>query len=250
MSLIAVEPKDGAKVLRMVRGVTNAIDLDLVLALGKELEAIEEEGSSDGIVLTGNDKFFSIGFDLPALVELDRKDMATFYKAINRVSIGLYLFPRPTVAAIAGHATAGGCILALCCDHRFIAEGHKLMGLNEIKLGLPVPYPADRILTQMVGERHARDIMGSGDFYKPEASLAMGMVDKVLPIDQVLEACLEKARTLGQMPVQAFRKIKANRVEPVKGQVLARLESREEAFLDMWFSEDTQKLLQEALKNF
>ena len=74
--------------------------------------------------------------------------------------------------------------MALCCDYRFIAEGRKLMGLNEVKLGVPVPYLGDCILRHLVGARHARDIMDTGDFYHPEVLLQMGMVDQALPLEK------------------------------------------------------------------
>lgn len=77
--------------------------------------------------------------------------------------LALYTLPKPVVAAITGHAIAGGCILALCCDYRFISEGRKLMGLNEVKLGVPVPYLADRVLHALVGTRYAREIIESGE---------------------------------------------------------------------------------------
>ena len=112
----------------------------------------------------------------------------------------LFTFPKPTAAAISGHAIAGGCILTLCCDYRYIAEGRKLMGLNEIKLGVPVPYVADCILRSLVGFRHAREIMESGDFYQPETSFQKGLVDAVLPLENVLAPVASRVDIFCQTP--------------------------------------------------
>jgi enoyl-CoA hydratase/carnithine racemase len=162
----------------------------------------------------------------------------------------LYTLPKPTIAALTGHAIAGGCVLALCCDYRFIAEGKKLMGLNEIKLGVPVPYPGDRILSQMVGARKAQEIMEGGEFYPPEESYKIGMVDQVSPLEQVLPEAIKQAKLLGAMPNKAYGMIKRNRVEGVESQVQAQLAKKEKFFLECWYSDETRKRLQEAIKKF
>jgi len=162
----------------------------------------------------------------------------------------LYRWPKPTVAAIPGHATAGGCILALCCDYRFITEGRKLMGLNEIKLGVPVPYPADCILRQVVGTENAREIMDTGEFYPPEKLLQMGMVDQVLPLDQVLPKAIEKARLEGALPDETFGLSKRSRVGKIEAQILERLAEQEQLFVERWYSDETRERLREAMKKF
>ncbi len=250
MAPIGTEKTDNVCIITLDGSETNPIDLELVTALSNELDSIENDKTIKGVVLTGNHKFFSIGFNIPDLIKLDRHEMETFFRAMDQLSLRIYTFPKPTVIAVTGHAIAGGCILAVCCDYRYLSEGRKLMGLNEIKLGLPVPFPADRILNQIVGTRNAREIMESGDFYEPEGALALGLVDRVLPGEQVLPAAVKKARTLGLMPSQAFRRTKGNRVEPTRDLILAALDERMEAFLDFWFSLDAQVLLEDAAKNF
>ena len=250
MSLIEREDIEGVARVGLENGVTNPISLELVQDLHGLVLEVRDDPTVRALVISGNDKFFSIGFDLPTLSKLGKEDLMFFYQSFNRLSIDLYTMPKPTVAALKGHAIAGGCILALCFDYRFISEGRKLMGLNEVKLGLPVPYPADNILRQLVGDRYARDIMEEGEFYGPEDCLKMGLVDEVLPKDKVLDRSMEKARQLGEKPAVAFGVIKQNRVEPVKGRILARLEQRELFFLECFFSEGTQALVKEAVKKF
>jgi enoyl-CoA hydratase/carnithine racemase len=166
------------------------------------------------------------------------------------VCLRLYTFPKPTVAAITGHAVAGGCILALCCDYRLIAEGKKLMGLNEIKLGVPVPYLADCVLQGIVGTRCARDMMDTGEFYVPADALRMGLVDAVFPVGDVLPKAVEKARLLGAWPPPAFALIKRNRVEQIEQRVMARREEKERLFVDCWYSEEARQRLKEAIEKF
>lgn len=249
--MIKLAVEDGIAVVRLDRGVINALNLQLVQELAETLQRLKLDAEVHGLVLgSANDKFFSIGFDIPQLYDLTRDDFDLFYQAFNRLCLALYTFPKPTVAAMTGHAIAGGCILALCCDYRFIAEGRRLMGLNEIKLSVPVPYPADCMLRHLVGWRFARDVMESGEFFEPDQLLRMGMVDQVLPLEQVLSSSSEKSRALGALPPAAFAMIKRNRVEMVEAQILARLEEKEQFFIECWYSDEAREHLKEAMKRF
>jgi enoyl-CoA hydratase/carnithine racemase len=249
--MILVEHQDNVAIVKLQRGVTNPLDRGLVDQLGRTLQRVGGDPAVRSVVLgSASDKFFSIGFDIPQLFELARPEFATYYQAFNRVCLDLFTLSKPTVAAITGHAIAGGCILALCCDYRLIADGRKLMGLNEIKLGVPVPYVADRILRDLVGGRHARQIVESGQFYLPDESLSLGLVDQVCPVDQVLPQSIGRAALLGSLSSEAFALIKRNRVERVEAEILARLEDKEQLFVERWYSEEARGRLREAMAKF
>ena len=235
----------------MDRGVTHAIDLDLVMALTDAFDRLGRDEDVHGVVLTGSGrKFFSIGFDLPRLIELDRAGFGDFYHRFNLLCVKIHTLRKPVVAAVNGHAIAGGCILALCCDYRFIAENRTLTGLNEIKLGVPVPYPADCMLRRLVGERVARDIMESGDFYPADQALKLGLVDQALPADRVLSGSVGRAELLSRLPAGGRVVIKRNRTESIERRILSRLEEKERLFLDCWFSETTRIRLEKAAEKF
>lgn len=251
MALVKIEKLDGVSVLRLANGVTNPISLELIREISKVLDELSNDGGTHSVVITGtNNKFFSIGFDLPNLYKQGKDEIRSFYISYNRLCLDLYTFPKPTVAALTGHAIAGGCILAICCDYRVIATGKKLMGLNEIKLGVPVPYPGDVILKQIIGTRFAQMIMEVGEFFEPDALIQMGMVNDVVRQKNVLDKALQHARLLGQYPPMAYRMIKKNRVDEVKERILKDLEEKEQYFLNCWFSDETRKLLKEATKKF
>jgi enoyl-CoA hydratase/carnithine racemase len=248
---LQTERNDGVCILKLNRGTTNAINQKLVTTLAETLGTMREDPGVQAVVLSShNEKFFSIGFDIPELLGLVRSDFASFYRSFNRLCIDLYTFPKPTVAGIRGHAVAGGCILAICCDYRIIAEGRKLMGLNEIKLGVPVPYPAHLIVRELVGPRNARDLFDTGDFFEAERLLQIGMVDEVLTLAQVLPRATAKARSLGESPRGASEMMKRNRVEFIESRILERLAEKEEFFIECWYSEPVRKRLREAMRKF
>ncbi|MEE9151201.1 MAG: enoyl-CoA hydratase/isomerase family protein [Thermoplasmata archaeon] len=251
MELVGIEHHDKVTVLKLNNGITNALNLKFIRKIFRNLRDLKDDPAVNGVVIaSNNDKFFSIGFDIPQLYELEEEDFRMFYRTYNRLCIDLYTFPKPTIAAITGHAIAGGCILALCCNFRFIAEGRKLLGLNEIKLGVPVPYPGDCILRQLVGTQNTQDIINTGEFYPSKELLRMGIVDRVMTLDQVNSKAIERVKLLGAMPKEAFSLIKRNRKEIVEKQVLKHLAEKEKIFMECWFSDEARKLLKEAIKKF
>jgi enoyl-CoA hydratase/carnithine racemase len=245
-----VESRGSVRILSLNRGVTNALNTNLINQISENLNTIRDDPNVKGIVLSSsNEKFFAIGFDIPSLFPLNMEEFADFYNSFNELCLELYTFPKPVIAAITGHATAGGCILTLCCDYRFIAEGRKLMGLNEIKLGVPVPYVADCILRQLVGYKIAREITDFGDFYPPEKLLQLGLVDEIIPMKELIQKSIETIKLAGSS-TEAFRLIKNNRVEIVESHIRRYLKERQSDFINLWYSPTCRKLLQEAVKKF
>lgn len=230
---------------------TNTINAQLVEDLEELVQTVQNESSLMGLVVTGdNEKFFSMGFDLPEIFPLSRKEFTVFFKRFNRLCLDLYTLPKPTIAAMPGHAVAGGSILALCFDYRFIAAGHNLMGLNEIKLGVPLPYVCDCLLRNQVGYRYARTIADSGDFFEPPQLLEMGMVDRISESDRLLPEAVQYVRQIGETSLAAFAMIKRNRVEKVVAEIEEQLVEREKIFVDFWYAEETRVRLQRAMAKF
>lgn len=251
MGTILVEHHGKVALARLNHGITNALDMESVNELASIIKQIRSDPLVRSLVLaSANTKFFSIGFDIPQLYGLSKEDFSNFFRVFNQTCLDLYTLPKPTIVALTGHATAGGCILALCCDYRFIAQGHKLIGLNEVKLGVPVPYLADCCLRSLVGVRHAREVMESGEFYEAEAAASIGLVDEVWPVEKVVKMAVEKGRQLGSLPKAGYEMIKRNRVAGVEAEVMAKEEEQERFFVECWYSEEARTQLQEAMKRF
>ncbi|MBW2141336.1 MAG: enoyl-CoA hydratase/isomerase family protein [Deltaproteobacteria bacterium] len=162
----------------------------------------------------------------------------------------LFTFPLPTACAIAGHAPAGGTVLALACDYRFAASGRKLIGLNEVQLGLPVPQITDSIMRQIVGDREATELLYQGDLIEPARAQQIGLVDEIHPLEEVEDRAVEKIAKLAALPHPALTAIKANRVEAVRLTYEKNKEIKNQEFLDCWFSQPVQELLAKTAEKF
>jgi enoyl-CoA hydratase/carnithine racemase len=248
MNLVDVEEHDSVVVIRLNNGVTNAIGPALLKDLSITLK--ETKDSYSGVVLAGNSKFFSIGLSLPELLTMGRNEMAAFWSSFEDIVLELYSLPIPTVCAIAGHAPAAGTILALTCDFRFIAAGRNLIGLNEIKLGLPVPYLADRMLRQIVSDRAAKVVEYEGDLMMPEKAKIIGLIDEVLSGEEVEKKAIEKIAKIPSQNFFGIKVMKQCRGAELRTQFLSERASINEAFMDCWFHPSVQSLLREASKTF
>ena len=248
MSKVNLEAHDDVAVLRLNNGVTNAISSELVDDLAVGVNRIKSEFK--GMVLAGGEKLFCIGLDLPALLQLDQSDMAEFYARFEQAIFDFYTLPVPTACAINGHATAGGAIFALTSDFRFVSSGRRLIGFNEVKIGVPVPYIADLMLRQIIGDRCATDMMFSGKFVEPEEAKAIGLVDDVFDSEDLEEKAVAKIAELAALPPYGIRVVKDNRIQAVRSRYLEMGRADADRFVGCWFDPAVQELLKEAAKKF
>jgi len=248
MENVKIEAHGSVAILRLNNGVTNAISSELVSDLSVALGQIKSEFK--GMVLAGGTKFFSIGLELPGLLQLDHRSMDDFWSKFNQVTLDLYTLPIPTGCAIGGHAIAGGAILALTCDYRYISTGRKLIGLNEIKIGLPVPYLADLILRQIVGDRAATKMEYSGEFLEPEEAQLIGLADSVHSLAELEDQIREKVAEISELPPYGFTFIKENRTAEIRLLFEENRQRKADIFLSCWFDPPVRELLNEAAKKF
>ena len=248
MQTVIKEFRDHLAILRLNSGPTNPISSKLVDELSASLVALK--GNARGMALCGGDEFFSVGFDLPELLKLDRPAMGNFLERFNQLCLALFTAPFPTVCALSGHAVAGGNILALTCDYRYAASEEKKIGLNELKLGVPVPYLADMMLRHTIGNRYASQMIYSGEFMSFSDAKIIGLIDVVGPPDELEDFTLERVTQIASFQNQAFSAVKANKVEEIKRRYENNCKTKNEMFLDCWFSDPAQKNLLEASMKF
>jgi 3,2-trans-enoyl-CoA isomerase len=248
MAKVLIETSDEVAIVRLNNGATNAVNPELVDALSAALRTVADECS--GMVLAGGEKFFCIGLSLPELLQLNRKDMTDFWYKFNQSTFDLYTMSLPTACAIAGHAPAVGTIWACACDFRFAAEGRTSIGLNEIQLGIPTPFIVDLMLRQIVSDPIANDLLYSGRLITSEKAKEIQLVNEVCAKADVEDRAVAKIRELAALSKPAYRAIKAVRNDDIRANFEKNHKARHEIFIDAWFSDQTQKLLQGALKHF
>jgi len=249
--LISLTKQDAIAILKIDHGKKNPIDSTMIGEIYKALKDLRDDPEIHGLVLgSASDRFFSIGFDIPNLFDLSRVDFGTFYKAFTELCLELYTFPKPTAAAVQGHATAGGFILTLACDYRICSQGHVLMGLNEAKLGVPVPYFSALVLEAKVGKTNTDSIIEEGEFFLPEEALKMGLVDDILESDEVMPNAIVAASDVTPDIMDTYRTIKSARTARIEAIVQKALGEKTEAFLDRWYSPEVRENLKEAMKKY
>lgn len=248
MSKVIIEDRGKFAVVRLNSSATNAISPALVSDLAAAIKQVSED--FQGFMIAGGNKFFSIGFDLPELLKLDRTGMTDFLSDFEKLTFDMFTASMPTVCAMAGHAVGGGNILALTCDFRYSTTEKRLIGLNEVKLGLPVPYLADLILRQLVGDRAANAMLYHGELMTMSDARQIGLIDEIASPEALEKAAIEKITGIISLPRSGFSTIKANRVEAIRLRFQQNQAVKREVFIDNWFSEPIQQLLWEASKKF
>lgn len=239
-----IEWRDGLAEISLNCGKANALNPQSLVAISRSLD---EAGvrNARGVILTGYDRFFSAGLDLVGLYELDRPTMDAFVREFDRVMLQVFAFPRPVVAAINGHAVAGGCILALACDARLMPDHGGQIGLNEIRLGLPFPASALEIARHCLPMEFVDSILYGGQLYTPLEAMSRGLVDGLTSGD-VMEEARAVCRRLAEQPPVAFQAIKTWLKRPAVHRANDALDELRKEFVDGWFSVDARRLIGEA----
>jgi len=248
MSFVNLDLHDRVAVIRLNNGVTNAIHPKLVSDLRHAVTEVKT--NARGLVLAGGPKFFSIGFDLPWVLQATQEELLSFYQDFNDTCLEIYSLPLPTAAAVIGHAPAGGTILATACDYRYLAAGKPRLGLNEVQIGVSIPYLAHLLLRQITGDRAATDMTYTGRLVDPEKALAVGLADKLLSPEDVESKALEKISSLADLPGEAFAQVKAVRIENIRRLYLQNGRASNEKDIGLWMDPEVRKLLAKAAEKY
>jgi len=248
MKMISVSRRDTIAIITLENGVTNAIHPALIQELRSALKDIKDDHSA--LVLTGNEKFFSIGFDLPTLLAFTRSEMFTFLLDFQTMLFTLSTLPIPVVCAVKGHAPGGGTTIIVSCDGCVAADSNIKVGLNESRLGLVVPFWPDLMCRYLVGEKTARQLIIEGTLMNATQACHIGLIDETCEKKKVMPRAIEKATSLAAIPSKAFHAIKIGQIEKQIQAYHAGVEQKTNIFLDLWFDKEAQEKLHLALKKF
>jgi enoyl-CoA hydratase len=206
MSFIRTVDNGGIWVLHFARPPVNAIDLDLITALYEGLCKAADTSDCRGIVITGDPPAFSAGVDFKVVPQYDTQKRQEMIRSINRSIQILYGLPKPTVAAINGHALGGGLVAAIACDFRFAAEGSYQLGLIEITAGIPFPAVPMVVVKSELDRNTARSLTLSGSTFDPGSTPATKFIDQIYPPEKLIEIAINRAEASSKL--RAYGKVK------------------------------------------
>ena len=243
MNFVDVQLNRGIATVVLERGKVNALNPVVVEELSATFTALEGDTEATGVVLTGRGKFFSFGFDVPEFLSYTREEFTRYLVGFTTLYRNLFIYPKPLVAALNGHAIAGGCMIALACDRAIMVEGAAKISLNEIGFGSSVFAGSTEMLQFRTGSR-ASDVLYSGAMYSPAEAQAIGLVSEVVAPAALLERAGEIARDLAARRPAAFASIKSLLRKPVADAMASREAASIREFVDIWYSEPTRTNLQ------
>ncbi|GHJ31529.1 MULTISPECIES: enoyl-CoA hydratase/isomerase family protein [Streptomyces] len=204
---VNLEVADGVATFRLDRPPMNALDIATQDRLRELAAEVTRRDDVRAVVIWGGEKVFAAGADIKEMREMDHAAMVVRSGDLQESFTAVARIPKPVVAAVTGYALGGGCELALCADFRIAAENAKL-GQPEILLGLIPGAGGTQRLARLVGPAKAKDLIFTGRQVKADEALAIGLVDRVVPAEEVYDQAHAWAARLARGPAIALRAAK------------------------------------------
>lgn len=234
---------DAIRELRLARPPVNALDPALVRALRDAIADAQREGAR-GLVLSGREGMFSAGLDVPVLLALSREALRVFWGDFFGLCADIACAPIPIVAAITGHAPAGGAVLAIMCDYRVMADGAFRIGLNETQVGLAVPAPIQAMLRRLVGAYRAERLMVAGAMLESADAKAVGFVDELVATDLVVPRAIAWLTDLLRLPPHAMAQTRRIARADIAAMFADPDALHVDDILEVWYAPEAQGVLQ------
>jgi enoyl-CoA hydratase len=240
-----IERQGQVALLRLENGKANAIGPQFVDRLETLLAQL---GDARAAVITGQGSAFCAGLDLPALVGMNRAQMRSFIFRFDAMMMRAFELPIPLIAAINGHAVAGGCVLALQADVRICVDRDAArIGLNETQLGIGLPSMVLETLRWQVSGSSLAAIALEGRLFSPKEALQLGLLHEVVAENELLGRALERASALAALPPAGIRMVKESLRRPAAAASRANEAAEAERWLETWFAPDSQRRLGETV---
>lgn len=243
MNTIDVTVKDRLAIITLNRGKSNSLNREMVTELHDMLHNIEVDANIGGVLITGKENFFSAGLDLIELYEYNEDEAKSFWHLFLGFVAKVTAFSKPMVAAINGHSPAGGCVMALACDARVMAEGKYIIGLNEVPVGIIVPNAIFNLYSFWLGKANATRSLLEGKLFRPEEALAIGLIDELVKPESILTAAERKVRKYMGFESNTWSQSKLN----IRKDLIASTSSDQSADLELmlkqWWSPATRTIL-------
>ena len=245
---LRIEDRGGVRILSLSRGKANALTTPFCEEIHAAAHEAEEDPAVRGVVLTSaSPKIFCAGFDLAELAHAEPAAFAQFIRKFDTLFFDLYLLGKPLVAALTGHAVAGGALLAATADFRFAAEGPGTIGLPEVTLGVHVPRHCVEAMRATVGEQALTHWALLGETMPFAEARDLGAIDRIVPPGTLVDEAVSFAGRLAGASSEVYAAIKRDLRGAAYEKAQDVLPDGRKAFTDSWFSETGQKGMARAL---
>jgi enoyl-CoA hydratase/carnithine racemase len=234
--VITTSRRNVIRIATIDHGKANAFDIELSRAISSAVADFERSADT-ALVITGQGSMFSAGVDLLRVVEQGAPYVREFLPALSAALRDVFVCPKPVVAAVNGHAIAGGCILAAAADQRVMARGSGRIGIPELRVGVPFPTVPLEIM-RFAAARHLPTLVYGGGTFSPDDALAQGIVDGIADPVGLIDAAVAMAEQLASLPTAAFALTK----RAVRAPVLQRFcdgDALDREVMDAWAAPET-----------
>jgi enoyl-CoA hydratase len=231
--MIDIKTNNGIALVTLNHGKVNALDIEFCEALTARFSELRKSDAK-AVILTGQGKVFSAGVDLRRLSEGGAEYISRFLPILHRLYEEVFFYPKPLVAAINGHAIAGGCVLACCADRRIMAADSGRIGVTEILVGVPFPALAFEIVRFAAPPRYLPEFTLSGATYATDEAMRRGWVDEVAEPDELMEDAMAVAQELATLSPAAFAQTKMQIRQPVSERLQQSGEATDKAVTEIW----------------
>jgi enoyl-CoA hydratase len=236
--MIDVKTEKGIAIVTIKHGKANALDLELAEELSACFAQLET-APARAAVITGYERMFSAGVDLIRVSSGGADYVRKFLPVLNRSFEAIFFHPKPLVAAINGHAVAGGCVLACCTDRRLMARGTARIGVTELLVGVPFPAIAFEALRFAVPSQHLAGLMYGGATSDPDTALQRGWVDDVVEADELMPRAIAAAQELARLSPVAFSETKKQLRAEIRERLARNSAEADKLAADIWAAPET-----------
>lgn len=243
---VSVDSQTGIGVMKLSKPPVNSLNLEYLTEFNIAIEKLENDKSCRGVIITSAlPKIFSAGLDILEMYQPNTDRLRQFWTQVQQLWINLYGSQVATVAAINGHAPAGGCLVSLSCDYRIMAPNYTI-GLNETQLGIVAPFWFSDTITNTIGFRKAERALQLGYMFTTDEAKACGLIDKIVPPDQIMAVAHEEMKKMFAVPDFA-RQITKNQC---RKQFIDKLHAKRDADTDNFVNFITKDSIQKAMGKY
>ena len=234
---VNLEVADGVATIRLDRPKMNALDSQMQEEIRAAALEASERDDVRAVVLWGGERVFAAGADVKEMAGMSHAEMVKRSTHLHACFTAVAQIPKPVVAAVNGYALGGGCELALCADVRISAE-NAVLGQPEVLLGIIPGAGGTQRLSRLVGPSKAKDLIFTGRFVKAEEALAIGLVDRVVPAEEVYSTAVEWAAQFSKGAALALRAAKESVDRGLEVDLATGLEIERQQFAALFATED------------